>query len=97
MNEYIANRMNGIDASGIRKVFDLAAKMEHPINLSIGQPHFDVPDPVKKAANEAVLAGKNRYTPTQGIEPLRNALRKELLSEFGWSDAMERPMLITSG
>ena len=48
----IAERMRQLDASGIRKVFDLAAKMTDPINLSIGQPDFDVPEPVKDRAVE---------------------------------------------
>ena len=39
---FIADRMNHIDASGIRKVFALAATMTDPINLSIGQPDYDV-------------------------------------------------------
>jgi Zn-dependent alcohol dehydrogenase len=46
---WIADRMQRIDASGIRKVFDLAATMKDPINLSIGQPHFDTPEPIKQA------------------------------------------------
>jgi hypothetical protein len=33
---WIADRMHKIDASGIRKVFDLAATMTRPVNLSIG-------------------------------------------------------------
>ncbi len=36
----VSQRARSIDASGIRKVFDLAAKMKDPINLSIGQPDF---------------------------------------------------------
>ena len=36
----IASRMAKLDASGIRKVFDLAASMTNPVNLSIGQPDF---------------------------------------------------------
>ena len=40
---WIADRTRLFDSSGIRKVFDLAAKMTNPINLSIGQPDFDVP------------------------------------------------------
>jgi aspartate aminotransferase/aminotransferase len=56
-----------VDASGIRRVFDLAAKLKDPINLSIGQPDFDVPEPAKLAAIEAIRAGQNRYTLTQGI------------------------------
>src|SRR5687768_7318318 len=52
--DWIADRMRHIDASGIRKVFDLAANMPNPINLSIGQPHFDTPEPVKQALYRAV-------------------------------------------
>ena len=53
----IADRMALLDSSGIRKVFDLAASMKNPINLSIGQPDFDVPGPVKDAAIEAIRRG----------------------------------------
>jgi aspartate aminotransferase/aminotransferase len=74
----IAQRARAIDASGIRRVFDLAANLKDPINLSIGLPDFDVPGPVKQAAKQAIDAGFNRYTPTQGIEPLRAKLAKEL-------------------
>ena len=35
---FIAQRMSLIDASGIRKIFALAANMKDPINLSIGLP-----------------------------------------------------------
>ena len=73
----------GVDASGIRKVFDLAAKMKDPINLSIGLPDFDVPDPAKEAAIAAIRRGDNRYTQTQGIAPLRERLRKDLSAEMG--------------
>lgn len=69
----IAERMQLIESSGIRKVFDLAAKLKDPINLSIGQPHFDVPEAVREVAIEAIKAGRNRYTVTQGIPELRQA------------------------
>jgi aspartate aminotransferase/aminotransferase len=92
--DYISRRALGVDASGIRKVFDLAAKMTDPINLSIGLPDFDVPEPVKQAAIAAIQAGNNRYTQTQGIAPLRSRLRQSLSGEFG-RDVGE--VLITSG
>ena len=66
----IANRMQGFEASGIRKVFDLAQKIKNPVNLSIGQPDFDVPEDVKKEAITAIKKGFNRYTRTQGIPEL---------------------------
>ncbi|MBN1943827.1 MAG: aminotransferase class I/II-fold pyridoxal phosphate-dependent enzyme [Phycisphaerae bacterium] len=93
----IADRMRLLDASGIRKVFDLAAKMTDPINLSIGQPDFDVPDAAKDVAIRAIRSGDNKYTQTQGKAELRQALANLCRREFGWSDAEKRPYLITSG
>ncbi len=90
-----AQRVKSIDASGIRKVFDLAAKLKDPINLSIGQPDFDVPEHAKQACIEAVKKGLNKYTQTQGIAELRAAIAKSCNKEFGWTG--ERPYLITSG
>src|SRR5437763_6731690 len=93
-DSYISARAHAVDASGIRKVFDLAAKLKDPINLSIGLPDFDVPQQAKDAAIEAINAGHNRYTQTQGIAPLRERLRAELTREIG-RDVGE--VLITSG
>lgn len=42
---WLAERTAAFDSSGIRRVFDLAATLKDPINLSIGQPDFDVPIP----------------------------------------------------
>ena len=102
---FIADRMRSIDASGIRKVFDLAAKLKDPINFSIGQPDFDVPDVIKDAACDAIRAGKNSYTQTQGTAELRAAVAARLAKEFpqtlgrGGADTLDPDtgLLITSG
>ncbi|MEM6756172.1 MAG: aminotransferase class I/II-fold pyridoxal phosphate-dependent enzyme [Planctomycetota bacterium] len=96
----ITDRLRAIDASGIRRVFDLAASMTDPINLSIGQPHFDVPDAVRERAAHAIASGVNGYTQTQGIAELRDAVWERLTREFpetvaGRED--ELGVLITSG
>src|SRR5256886_10107827 len=93
-SQYISARAHAVDASGIRKVFDLATKMKDPINLSIGLPDCDVPEIAKPAAIDAIRAGHNRYTQTQGIEPLRTRLRADLSREIG-RDVGD--VLITSG
>ena len=67
MHPWLADRTAKFDSSGIRKVFDLAAKMANPINLSIGQPDFAVPDAIKDAAVAAIRGDKNGYSQTQGI------------------------------
>lgn len=91
---WIADRMHQIDASGIRKVFDLAATMERPINLSIGQPHFDTPEPVKDALRRAVTEGRNAYSQTQGIRPLVELVQKDITERYHHAD---RQAFITSG
>lgn len=93
-DHWIADRMQRIDASGIRKVFDLAVHMHDPINLSIGQPHFDTPAPVKQALCDAVNAGKNAYSQTQGIAPLIDKIQTAVDAQYSHSD---RKVFITSG
>ncbi len=92
---WLAARTAQFDSSGIRKVFDLAAKMKNPINLSIGQPDFPVPDAIKNAACEAIHADRNGYTPDAGHpRPARTAASRHLQTEYGHDD---RRVLVTSG
>lgn len=93
-HSWLAQRTAQFDSSGIRKVFDLAAKMKNPINLSIGQPDFPVPAAVKAAAREAIDADKNGYSQTQGIAPLLAKLQAEVDAQCLHDN---RRLLITSG
>ena len=94
MDRWIADRTKTFDSSGIRKMFDLAAKMKDPINLSIGQPDFDVPEVVRDACVDAIRHRKNAYSPTQGIGPLREKIQQRVDAEYGHSD---RKVFISSG
>jgi aspartate/methionine/tyrosine aminotransferase len=89
-----ADRTRHVDTSGIRKVFDLAATMTDPINLSIGQPDFDVAEDVKRAAIEAIRTGRNGYGLSQGMPVLREKLQAEVDAAFGHDD---REVFVTSG
>src|SRR5437660_5467681 len=91
---WIAERMRHIEVSGIRKVFDLARSLKDPVNLSIGQPHFDVPEPVKAAAHAAIDRGANGYTVTQGIAELRAKILSDVRARYRHAD---RELFITSG
>ena len=86
--------MSKLDSSGIRKVFDLAQKMQNPVNLSIGQPDFDVPGEIKTEAIKAINDGFNKYTVTQGTPELRDVLIKRLQKERGVN---AESIMITSG
>lgn len=91
---WISERLQNIDASGIRKVFDLAASMTDPINLSIGQPHFDTPEPIKQAFKQAIDRGYNAYSQTQGIKPLIERIQQDVDAAYGHTD---RKVFISSG
>ncbi len=91
---WIAQRTAHVDSSGIRKVFDLAAKMTDPINLSIGQPDFSVPESIQQAAVDAIGADHNGYSLTQGIPPLREKLQARIDQQYNHTD---RRVLVTSG
>lgn len=91
---WIAARSRAFDSSGIRKVFDLAAKLKDPINLSIGQPDFDVPAAVQAACVDAIHNRKNAYSPSQGIGPLRERMLAELKQRYNHDD---RDVFISSG
>jgi aspartate aminotransferase/aminotransferase len=90
----LAHRTKAFDSSGIRKVFDLAAKMTDPINLSIGQPDFDVPEEIKAACIDAIRAGKNAYALTQGMPVLREKLQARIDQEYRHAD---RRVFVSSG
>ncbi len=91
---WIAERMSRIDASGIRKAFELARKLKDPINLSIGLPDFQPPEAALKAAAHAIASGANAYTVTQGIPELVGPLQARVDAEYGHPD---RQVLITAG
>lgn len=93
-SRWLAARTRSFDSSGIRKVFDLAAKMKNPINLSIGQPDFDVPEAARQAMVDAVNGRKNGYSQTQGIAPLLERLQADVRAEYGHAD---RKVFVTSG
>lgn len=97
--------MQHIDASGIRRVSDLAKTMPGAINLSIGQPEFPVPMKIKQAAIDAIAGDRNAYTANPGLDALRTALAHRLKGDIGWNvqaPGVQAPLddpglMITSG
>ncbi|MHC4679237.1 MAG: pyridoxal phosphate-dependent aminotransferase [Planctomycetota bacterium] len=94
MDNIIADRTKLVDASGIRKVFALAAQLKDPVNFSIGQPDFDVPEALKEEAIQAIRAGQNSYSQTAGDEALKGKIAQRVAAEYGWEDPA---VLVSSG
>ena len=90
----LADRARAVEVSGVRKIFELGKSLKNPINLSIGQPHFDVPAPIKAAAKAAIDLNHNGYTVTQGIPELLARLRADVQQRL---PGQERDVIATSG
>ena len=61
----------------------MAAQGVDVVDFSSGEPDFDTPEPVKAAAEAAIRAGFTKYTPSSGIDELRQAIADKLLAEQG--------------
>ncbi len=88
LDHLISERASAIQASGIRRIFNLGASLENPIRLSIGQPDFPVPEPIRKAAISAIESGHNGYTPTQGSPALLSKVIEWMKVDLGWGCAV---------
>ena len=100
MENKIAARMNRMAPSGIRKVNEKALAMEREgksvIHFEIGRPDFDTPEYIKKAACDAIAAGKVHYTSNFGLMELRQAIADKLNRE-NHIDYKATEVLVTVG
>ncbi len=89
-----AKRVDEIDISGIRKIFESAGP--NSVNMGLGQPDFDTPDHIKQAAIDAIIEGFTGYTPNLGIPELRYALCDKFRRDNNFVVAPD-DIIITSG
>lgn len=94
----VLNRtVSEIKPSGIRKFFDIAATMDNVISLSVGEPDFQTPWPIRKAGINSLEKGKTKYTSNWGIDKLRDAVAGYMGRKFGLSYDPNDEILITVG
>ena len=81
----VADRMETIPFSGIRKIFEEVIRREKTgekiIHLNIGRPDFDTPKNIKEAAKKALDEGKVHYASNYGIPELRDAIAQKTEQE----------------
>jgi aspartate/methionine/tyrosine aminotransferase len=80
-----------VKESLIRRVFEEARDVRNPINLTIGQPDFPVPQAVKSAAVKAIEENQNGYSSNRGIDPLLAKISGHLKQTIGWDVALGKP------
>lgn len=66
-----------------QKSSEMKAKGIDVINMSVGEPDFNTPEPIKEAAKKAVDENYSRYSPVPGYADLREAVAAKLKKENG--------------
>jgi aspartate aminotransferase len=80
-----------------QKARELKAQGRDVIGLGAGEPDFDTPDNVKKAAIEAINRGETKYPPVSGIPELRKAIAAKFKRENNLDYAPEQTIVGTGG
>jgi aminotransferase len=83
MHKFIAQRIERVPPSGIRKFFDISATMNDVISLGIGEPDFVSPKAVIEAGIEALQRGETHYTSNNGLIELREAIARYIHHLYG--------------
>ncbi len=95
-----ARRTEGIEPFYVMEIVKEAKRLADAgrsiVHLSIGEPDFTAPAPVRVAAQAAIEAGKTQYTPALGIEALRHAIAADYSRRYGLQVDAER-IIVTAG
>ncbi|MHC1570845.1 MAG: pyridoxal phosphate-dependent aminotransferase [Methermicoccaceae archaeon] len=96
----LSTGVSGIEESATIRVANLArslrAEGKDVISLSLGEPDFDTPEHIKRAAWEAMQQGHTHYTQSAGIPELREEIARKLREENGL-DVSSSQVMLTPG
>jgi aspartate aminotransferase len=79
------------------KARELAKSGRKIYNLDVGEPDFDTPEHIKRAAIEALMEGFTHYTSSLGIIDLRRAIAEHLRNRKGLDVNPEKEIIVTPG
>jgi aminotransferase len=96
-SDYLNRTVRDMPASGIRRFFDMLAEMRDVISLTIGEPDFDTPEPLIRAAVESLERGETHYTANGGMIELRELIAENLRDRYGVAYEARDELIITVG
>ena len=89
--------MAELPKSGIRKFFDIVAQSKDIVSLGVGEPDFDTPWHISRAAVTCLEDGGTHYTSNLGTVELRQAIARYLARRFDAQFDWQREVLVTVG
>lgn len=101
MNPALASRLNTniphVKPTGIREFAADCSKIPGIIQLTIGEPDFNVPEPLKQAAIDAIKNDDSHYSPAIGTAKLREAASKFLADRYDLHYDPQTELAVTIG
>ena len=89
--------VQSIKPSGIRKFFDIAAKMEDVISLGVGEPDFVTPWPIRESCVYGLEQGYTSYTANRGLPELREEIARHYADVYETHYDAATDILVTVG
>lgn len=97
----LSDRLNRLAPSATlamsQKSSEMKAQGVDVINMSVGEPDFMTPTPIKEAGKKAIDDNFSKYSPVPGYPALRNAISKKLKAENGLDYAASEIIVGTGG
>jgi len=90
-NFSLPKRLQGIEKSVIRQVFDRA--LPGSLNLGLGEPDLPTPDVIRRAAVRVIEEEQNGYTTHAGLP----ALRDKIASDYPHLEGKAERVIVTAG
>lgn len=97
LRERVAKHVAELPKSGIRKFFDIVAQSKDIVSLGVGEPDFDTPWHISRAAVTCLENGGTHYTSNLGTPQLRQAIARYLARRFEATFDWEHEILVTVG
>ncbi len=98
MRSFVSDVARDIKPSGIRKFFDLVLTMEGDvISLGVGEPDFDTPWSISKAAVTSIEKGMTMYTSNRGLPELCGLLSEDFKNRYGVEYDPKSEIIFTTG
>lgn len=89
--------VKSIEISGIRQFYNLISDLEGVISFTLGQPDFETPEHIRKAAITAIEQGQTSYTHNAGMLELRKAACEFYQRKYGLNYNADNEIIVTTG
>ncbi len=93
----LAQRLDLISASGIRRFFEMIEAADNVISLGVGEPDFVTPNHIRQAAVRSIEEGYTSYTSNYGLAELRRQIANKLHRLYGVSYDPDTEIIVTTG